>query len=136
MARRWWSRNCGSVIAGTIAVAGAQGCAIFTNLDVDGYSVADAGRGDANGCDAQICPSLSLDCRSAAECDEGGACCLTVTAAASVAFACEATCKAPQIQLCASHAECASCTTYQCPINGVVIHHVGACGQPLGCTPE
>jgi hypothetical protein len=119
--------------------AGGTGCALFTDLDTDPYTLAsDGGRsGEASACDSGSCPNLVFDCRSSGDCQDGGVCCLTPVSTSSAAFACQATActTLPAVQLCATDAECSgtSCTRQGCSVNGLVVE-VGACGVLLGCS--
>jgi hypothetical protein len=132
-----------ALLAASMALAGAQGCAVFTSYDTDGYTLADASsdgpHGDARICEAGICPTLSLDCRSAADCDGGGVCCLAPTGLISLAFACSTKpCAGPAFQLCTTDAECMGtpCRKLACEIDGLVVQDVSACGVLPGCVAE
>jgi hypothetical protein len=59
-----------------IAVVVLESCSLFTNLDVNGYTSADAGKADASLCPAGI--SCVLECTSSADCQQGDVCCLTL----------------------------------------------------------
>jgi len=141
-ARAWW-KTCGALLAAGVATAGTQACAIFTDLDVDAYKLADASSdahaSDAGVCEAGNCPTLAIDCRSAADCDGGGVWCLGPTGLTSLAFACStAPCARPEFQLCTTSSECPgkACGKLQCEIDGLVIQDVSACGVISGCAPE
>lgn len=60
-----------------IAVVAVEGCSVFTNLDVNGYTAADAGKPDANLCPAGF--SCVIECISPADCQQGDLCCLTIS---------------------------------------------------------
>jgi hypothetical protein len=132
---RAWRTSAAIAIAATNL--GGAGCAVFTDLDVGPYALADASNGDSGACEAGKCPGLALDCRSSLDCDGGGVCCLTPVSGNSAAFTCQPkVCPTlPSLQLCKTDAECSgsSCLQQGCPVNGLVVK-VGGCGLLLGCS--
>lgn len=75
-----------------IVLACAWGCSLFTKLDVDGYTAADAASGasDANYCLPlfDVCATVSFSCKSKEDCEGGAACCLTLASSTSFAYTC------------------------------------------------
>jgi hypothetical protein len=135
---RW--KTCGALLAAGIAVVCTQACAIFTDLDVDGYKLGDASSdahaSDANVCDSGDCPTVALACLSSANCNGGAVCCLALGAPSAANLTCETSCPPLSYQLCASDAECGGevhCIQQMCPVSDVGIK-VGACGTLPTCS--
>jgi len=116
-------------------VAATPSCAVFTDLSVDGYTLADAG--DASVCASEAGPSILLGCSSAGDCNGTGICCL-IPMGCVLSSACSTTpCTAPLGQLCQTDRECGAvpCLHQQCKIGGVALH-VSACVALPGCSAD
>jgi hypothetical protein len=130
-----------AVIVASVASA-TPGCSVFTDLSTGGYALATSGdAGDAGTTTlASLCDggklNFSLACRSAADCNGSGECCLEPNGCDLMSACSVADCNiAPLVQICATDPECGAvpCLTQQCTIDGVSVL-LGACVALPGCT--
>src|ERR1700722_5173670 len=114
---------------GVILAMALARCALVTNLSTAGYGLADSGsEGGGGSCDAGdgACGGFYVGVTSAANCSDGGVCCLVVNSLSSFSQTCqEAPCANGllPIQACATDIECgsASCIKQTCVIASVPI---------------
>jgi hypothetical protein len=131
--RDW--RAVAALAAAASCVAATPSCAVFTDLSVDGYTLADAG--DASVCASEAGPGFLLGCASAGDCNGAGICCLKPMGCVLASECSTTLCTAPFGQLCQTDRECGAvpCLRQQCVIGGVPLH-VSACVALPGCSAD
>jgi hypothetical protein len=113
------------LVALASVMVAAAGCLIITG-STDGYTAAQSGQ---------------VTCTSAAQCDGGAVCCLSVSnSTTSVVGACQSTCTTSLPQLCTTNAECGDagpCAMLSCTVDGSpVAVTIQACGTVQGCKAQ